>query len=215
MSNPKTLKERVLAGKKISIVRIPMDSTREQVQDTINEKSPDMLYIDSQHGAHTEWDIVRICQAAEKVGIPVNLRIKHTRHAYLIGNYLDLGPMAIKVPEVEDQETVLEAINAFYFPPAGKRSWGGFVGYGIKERRDRLEYAKWWNKNGILGIKIESIKAVLNVRELAKPGVDYLDFGPQDLLFDLESQQHPYLKTIQDCVEHVKKELAGSHIRIM
>ena len=109
----------------------------------------------------------------------------------------------------------MEAINAFYFPPAGKRSWGGFVGYGIKERRDRLEYAKWWNKNGILGIKIESIKAVLNVRELAKPGVDYLDFGPQDLLFDLESQQHPYLKTIQDCVEHVKKELAGSHIRIM
>jgi len=215
MSNQKSLKERIRIGEKINSVRIPMNSTQEQVLDTINQNSPDMLYIDSQHGAHTEWDIVRICSAAEELGVPVQLRIKHTRHAYLIGNYLDLGPLAIKVPEVEDEAVVIEAINSFYFPPVGKRSWGGPVGYGIKERPDRREYAQWWNKNGILGIKIESIKAVINVRELAKPGVDYLDFGGQDLLFDLESKQHPHLKTIQDCVEHVKKELEGSHIRIM
>jgi 4-hydroxy-2-oxoheptanedioate aldolase len=215
MSDQKTLKERMQAGEEIKTVRIPMNSSRDQVQETIRQNPCDMIYIDSQHGAHTEWDIVRICSAAEELGVPVQLRIKHTRYAHLIGGYLDLGVFAIKVPEVEEEETVIEAINSFYFPPVGRRSWGGFVGYGIKERRDRREYAEWWNNNGLLGFKIESIKAVLNVRALAKPGIDYVDFGPADLSFDLECNPHPYLKTLQDCREHVRKELEGSHVRIM
>ena len=215
MSSPKTLKERIRSGEKINSVRIPMNSSRDDVLKTISENPCDMLYIDSQHSAHTEWDIVRIRATAEELDVPVQLRIKHNRHTYLIGNYLDLGPLVIKVPQVENEETVIEATNAFYYPPIGERSWGGPVGYGIKANPDRREYAEWWNKNGILGIKIESIKAVLNVRELAKPGVDYLDFGRQDLRFDLEFKRHPRLKTMQDCVEHVKKELEGSHIRIM
>lgn len=192
-----------------------MHSTRDDVLNTLKENPCDLLYIDSQHGAHTEWDIVRICATAEEVNVPVQLRIKHTRQTYLIGNYLDLGPLAIKVPEVETATTVNEAINAFYYPPIGKRSWGGPVGYGIKKRPDRREYAQWWNQNGILCIKVESIKAVINVRELVKPGIDYLDFGTQDLLFDLEHSNHPTLITIQDCIEHVRNELKNSQFRIM
>jgi 2-keto-3-deoxy-L-rhamnonate aldolase RhmA len=128
-----------------------MNSSREQVAEILNRESYDLIYIDSQHGPHTEWDIVRICTAAEELGVGVQLRIKHTLHTYLIGNYLDLGPLGIKVPQVEDEATVQQAIDAFYFPPVGKRSWGGWVGYGINERRDRLAYAQWWNNNGILG----------------------------------------------------------------
>ncbi len=59
------------------------------------------------------------------------LRIRHTRHNYLIGNYLGLGPMSIKIPQVETVQDVQVAVDAFYFPPAGRRSWGGRVGYGI------------------------------------------------------------------------------------
>ena len=215
MSDQKTLKERSRAGEKINIVRIPMSSSREQVLEVIDQNPCDILYIDSQHGAHTEWDVARICSAVEELGVLVQLRIKHRRHAYLIGSYLDLGVFAIKVPQVEDEATVIEATNSFYFPPIGKRSWGGAVGYGIKGQSNRREYAEWWSSNGILGIKIESIRAVINVRELAKPGVDYLDFGPQDLLFDLETKSHPRLKTLEDCAEHIEREPEGSHIRIM
>ena len=223
MSNPMSLKERIRAGEKIRIVRIPMSSTREQMHEILSESPCDMLYIDSQHGPHTEWDVNRICKAAKEKGVPVQLRIKHTRHAYLIGNSLDLGPLSIKVPEVEEESVVDEAVNAFYFPPTGKRSWGGHVGYGIPEQPDDREqyaqwrrgYAEWWNRNGILCIKIESIKAVLNVRSLAKPGIDCLDFGGEDLRFDLECNPHPHLKTMEDCVAFVRNELEGSHVRIM
>ncbi len=211
----KTLKERYLAVEKIIQSRISMASTREQVHETIANTGCEMIYIDCQHGPYTEWDISRICKAAEEKGVPVILRIKHTEHAYRLGNYCDLGVFAIKVPEVETEEIVDEAINSFYFPPIGRRSWGGWVGYGIQERKDRVEYAKWWNENGILGFKVESIKAVLNIRSLVKPGITYIDFGPADLSFDMECNPHPHLKTIQDCREHIKKELEGSHVRFM
>jgi 4-hydroxy-2-oxoheptanedioate aldolase len=203
------------AGQEIKVVRIPMDSSREQVLEAIDRDPCDMLYVDAQHGPYADWDIVRICAAAEELNVPVQMRIPHLRHAYLIGHYLDLGLFGIKVPQVEDEATVIEAVNAFYFPPFGKRSWGGWVGYGIQERRDRLQYAAWWNRNGILGIKIESVRAVIRVRDLARPGVDYLDFGPQDLMFDLECNPHPRLKTLENCAEHVRKELEGIPIRIM
>ena len=215
MPDEKTLKERLRTGEQIATVRIAMDSSREQVQAAIKQDACDMIYIDSQHGAHTEWDIVRICSAAEEQGVPVQLRIKHTRYAHLIGGYLDLGVFAIKVPEVEDEATVVEAINSFYYPAVGRRSWGGWVGYGIEERKDRRQYAHWWNENRVLGFKIESIKAVLSVRALAKPGIDYVDYGPEDLKFDLETKAHPWLKTIEDCRAFVERELEGSHVRIM
>jgi len=209
-----TLKERIHAGEQINQVRLPNNSTAEQVQATIKENKCDLIYIDAQHGAICEWDIVRICAAAEELDVPVQMRIKHLREAYLIGHYLDVGLFGIKVPEVKEVATVVEAVNAFYFPPFGQRSWGGWVGYGVQSRRDRLEYAGWWNQNGILGFKIESVKAVLNIRELVIPGVDYVDFGPMDLSFDMETNPHPHLKTVEDCVAFVHKELKGVDVRI-
>lgn len=209
-----TLKERFHAGESINQIRLPNNSTAEQVQAAIKESNCDLIYIDAQHGAICEWDIVRICAAAEELDVPVQMRIKHLREAYLIGHYLDVGLFGIKVPEVKEVATVVEAVNAFYFPPFGQRSWGGWVGYGVQSRRDRLEYARWWNQNGILGFKIESVKAVLNVRELVIPGVDYVDFGPMDLSFDLETNPHPHLKTVEDCVAFAHKELKDVDVRI-
>jgi 4-hydroxy-2-oxoheptanedioate aldolase len=215
MVNQKTLKHRIHAGEPINQVRLPNYSTKEQVQAAIEESGCDLIYIDAQHGAITEWNIVRICKAAEELDVPVQMRIKHLKESYLIGHYLDLGLFGVKVPEVKKVETVVEAVNAFYFPPYGQRSWGGWVGYGIQSRRDRIQYAQWWNQNGILGFKIESLKAVLNIRELVISGVDYVDFGPSDLSFDLETNPHPILKTVKDCQDFVKKELEGVDVRLM
>ena len=209
----KTLKQRYLAGGKITQPRISMASTREQVHETIADTCCEIIYIDCQHGPHTEWDISRISKAAEEKGVPVLLRIKHTRHANLLGNHCDLGVLAIKVPEVETEDVVDEAIDSFYFPPIGRRSWGGWVGYGIEKRKDRLEYARWWNENGILGFKVESLKSALNIHILVKPSITFIDFGPADLRLDIELQGHPYLKSVSDCHEFISKELEGVNIR--
>ena len=78
----------------------------------------------------TEWDISRICQAGQEKDTPVMMCIKHANPASLISSLLDIGVFSIKVPTVEDEATVDAIIDAFYYPPLGKRSLGGSNNYG-------------------------------------------------------------------------------------
>ncbi|MDE0184217.1 MAG: aldolase/citrate lyase family protein [Candidatus Poribacteria bacterium] len=209
-----TLKQRIHNGEAVNVGGAPMDSTKEQLEDIFSKDSYDLVGIDSQHSAFVEKELVRFCGMAEDLGVPAMFRIKHTRHAFLIGNYVDLGPLAIVVPQVENESTVDEAIDAFYYPQVGKRSWGPSSGYGIKAIPDRLEYAEWWNNNGILCLQIESVNAVINARKLAKPGVDMLVFGANDLSFSLESYTNPPFKTVDDCIRHVVEQMEGTGVKV-
>jgi len=115
---------------------------------------------------------------------------------------------------VEDESIVEEALDAFYYPQVGRRSWGGAARHGIRGREDRLEYANWWNSNGILCLQIESLAAVTDALQLAKPGVDCLTWGPADLSFDLEAHpEHPF-RTVDDCLAHVLKQLEGTEVKV-
>ena len=46
-----------------------------------------------------------------------------------------------------------------------------------------------------------------------KPGITYIDFGPADLMFDIETKDHPFLKSIDDCREFIQRELEGVNVR--
>ena len=85
-----------------------------------------------------------------------HFRIKHTRHSYLIGHILDLGPTLIEVPQVENEATVDESIEHFYSPPVARRSWIGGASRGFGARgTDRIAYANWWKQFGRPGGQIE------------------------------------------------------------
>jgi 4-hydroxy-2-oxoheptanedioate aldolase len=191
-----------------------MSVSKNQLEDILSKDDYDLVGVDCQHSPCNEEKLVAFCALAEELSIPVQLRIKHTRHAYLIGNYLDLGPLAIVVPQVETEATVAEAIDAFYYPPIGKRSWGGAARYGLKERSDRLEYAEWWNNNGILILQLESVNAITNAKKLAKPGVDMFVFGAMDLSFSLEAYPDYPLRTVEDCIRHVQQQMKGTQVKV-
>ena len=131
-------------------VAAPLDSIKPQLEAILSKDTYDFMTIDSQHSPFNEEKLVAFCSTAQDLGMPVQFRIKNTRLAYLIGNILDLGPMAIEVPLVEDEAVVDEALNASYYPPIGHRSWGGAARHGIGGRDNRLEYADWCNNHGIL-----------------------------------------------------------------
>ena len=214
MPEQESLKQRIRRGDIVVGVSVPMHIQRGQLEDILSRDTYGFVTVDSQHSAYSEELLVAFCAMAKEVGIPVQFRIKHTRHAYLIGNILDLGPLSIEVPLVETEAIVDEALAAFYYPQVGKRSWGGNARYGITGRDNRLEYAAWWNNQGILCLQIETLTAVTHARQLAKPGVDCLTWGPSDLSFDLEAHpQHPF-RTVDDCLRHVLKQLEGTHIRV-
>ena len=208
------LKQRMQRGDILIGVSVPMHIERSRLEDILGQDTYAFVTDDSQHSPFHEERLVAFCALAAEVGVPVQFRIKHTRHAYLIGNILDLGPLSIEVPLVEEPATVAEAVAAFYYPQMGKRSWGGAARYGLQGRDNRLEYAAWWNTQGILCLQIETPRAVTNARHLAIPGVDCFTWGPADLSFDLEAHPaHPF-KTVDDCLRHVLQQLQGTNIKI-
>ena len=178
------LKQRIKDGEIVVALRLPIDVARKQVEFALSKGDYHLLYIDGQHSAYSDAQIVAFCALAEELGLPVQLRIPHTRLAYLIGRYLDLGLSSVMVPEVEEEATVEEAIAYAYYPQVGKRSWGGDARHGLKAWGgpvERVAYAEWWNRHVVLGIQFESVAAISNARALAKPDVDYIAFGPNDL----------------------------------
>lgn len=203
------LKKRIHDGEYVYGASVSMTIDRNSLAERVEKGGYDFVAVDSQHSPYSEDRLVAFCNMADELDIPVNFRIKHTRNAYLIGNYLDLGPSGIEVPQVELEETVDEAVASFYYPQQGVRSWGGAARKN-SANMERLEYADWWNNNGMLWMQIESIEAVTHARRLAKTGVDCLSFGPTDLTFSMEGHPNHALQTVDACVQSVVRELEGS-----
>jgi 2-keto-3-deoxy-L-rhamnonate aldolase RhmA len=217
MPQAETLRKRIQAGEVLVALRGSLATSKSQLADIWATGRYDYIWIDGQHTALSEADLVKYCLAAEELGIDVQLRIPHTRHAYLVGHYFDFGPSAILVPEVMEEETVDDAIAYAYYGPIGRRSWGGAARRGLRsdaKGMDRLSYAAWWNDYVVLGIQIESVEAVTNIRKLAKPGVSVVTFGPNDLSFSLEAHPEYPLQTVDDCMRNVAAQLQDTGIRL-
>mgnify|MGYP001234179083 CR=1 FL=1 len=209
-----TLKSRINAGETVVGASIPMGVDRSRLESLFEEGTYEFVLVDSQHSPYDEDRLTAFCKMASEIEIHVQFRIKHTRHTYLVGNYLDLGPAGIEVPQVELETTVDEAVSNFYYSPWGFRSWGGQNRFGLGDGSDRLEYAKWWGQTGVLWMQIESVASVTKARQLAKAGVDCLSFGPADLSFSLEAHpSHPF-KSVDDCVVHVVEQLQDTNVAV-
>ena len=215
MSQVKTLRQRIKEGEALVAFRAELSMTKSQLEDIWSTGRYDYMRIDIQHGPFSEQQLVDFCRTAEELDIDVQLRIPHTREAYLVGRYLDLGFSAVLVPEVMEPETVDDAIAYAYYGPTGRRSWGGAFRRGLSSvGTDRLTYAGWWNEYVVLAIQVESVEAVTNVRKLAKPGVHVVTFGPNDLSFSLDDHPEYPLRTVDDCMRNVAAQLAGTDVRL-
>jgi 2-keto-3-deoxy-L-rhamnonate aldolase RhmA len=207
------LKRKIRDGERVVGVSVPVSVSRERFTAILEAEPYDFVWIDGQHSPFNEERIVEFCAMAEALDVFVMLRIKHTRNAYLIGNYLDLGPCGVEVPQVELDATVAEALHSFYYPPAGGRSFGGPARRGAQEK-DPAAYAEWWNRFGVIWLQIESVEAVTRARQLVQPGVDCLSFGPVDLEFSLQVHPRHPLRTVDDCIHYVARAVEGSGVRI-
>ncbi len=217
MSQSKTLRQRIQAGEVLVALRGSLTTSKSQLADIWATGRYDYIWIDGQHTAFSEQQLVDYCRAAEELDIDVQLRIPHTRFAHMVGRYLDLGPSAVLVPEVMEEETVDDALAYAYYPQFGRRSWGGAERRGLRGAAagmDRLAYAAWWNEYVIVGIQVESVEAVTNVAKLAKPGISVVTFGPNDLSFSLEGHPSYPLQNVDDCMRNVHAQLQGTGIRM-
>lgn len=199
MAGEENLKERIRRGETTIGVSVPWNATKSQIEDIWSKDDQyNYIAVDSQHNPLDESQLQSVCVAAQELSIPVHFRIKHTNYTFQIGNWLDLGPSSIEVPQVETEATAQEAVDYFYYRPQGKRSWGGATRVGIEARSEIHEYKDWWNAFGVLMLQVESIQAITNIPMLVRDGVDCISWGPADLSLDREAHPHHPLSESDD-----------------
>jgi 4-hydroxy-2-oxoheptanedioate aldolase len=214
MSEQRTLKQRLHAKESINIAFVTLEMSESELAEKLGQETYDLIHVDAQHTPLDDRALVDFCQRANALGVPAQMRIRHTREAYGIGRYLDFGLFSVVVPQVETEATVEEAVEAFYYPPLGKRSWWPQWGYGYERGRDQREYADWWNANGILVLQLESVPAILNVRQLAKPGVDMFAFGAADLGLSIQATPSSPFASFEECRNHVVEQTRDLPIKV-
>ena len=210
----KSLRQRMQDGEVLTAMRGSLSTSKAELAAMWATGRYDYIWIDSQHTPYSDQLLVDYCQAAGELGIDVQLRIPHTRQAHMVGRFLDFGLTAVLVPEVEEPETVDDAIAYAYYGPVGRRSWGGPTRKGFSQGVDRHEYSAWWNDTVVLGIQVESVEAVTNIHKLAKPGVSVVTFGPNDLSFSLEAHPGFPLQDVDACMRNVAAQLKDTGIRL-
>ena len=216
MAGEANLKERIQRGETTIGISVPIDSTKAQMEQLFS-KDPAYNFIstDSQHGPLDETKLAAYCRNAQELSIPVHFRIKHTRYAFQVGNWFDIGPSMIEVPQTEEPETVRDAVDFTYYRPKGKRSWGGAVRVGPADLSGIPEYTAWWNNYGVLWLQVESIRAICNIPQIAAPGVDCISWGPSDLAIDRSlNPNHPLSVSDDACVAYAVKALQGTGAKL-
>jgi 2-keto-3-deoxy-L-rhamnonate aldolase RhmA len=208
------LRKRVAAKETLHVALANLDTPATDLGALYAQEKYDMVFADGQHNVYDDILLRDFCRTSTSHGVPVLFRIKHTAFAHLIGNYLDLGPAGVVVPQVEDESTIGEAIRSFYYPPVGSRGWGPAYAFGKESIADRRAYAEWWNRNGILALQLDSVRAVRSASRFAKDGVHLVLFGPSDLQFDLETNPDPELPNNEACYAYVRDALAQSTAKV-
>lgn len=207
------LKHKYRSGTQILGVSMPPDTSEERFKAILDQDDYDYVSVDSQHTPFNEERLAVFCDMAATHDVFVQFRIKHTQNAYLIGNYLDLGPCGVEVPQTETDETAEEAVNAFYYPPDGIRSYGGRHRRGTAGKNTD-EYGAWWNSFGILWLQMESVEAITRGHLLARAGVDALSIGPADLTVNIQSHPNHWLKNVDDCIAYLCNSLQGTGVAV-
>jgi len=141
----------------------------------------DFLFVDMEHGATSVQEATQMCIAALPVGIPAIVRVcagaldEATR-------LLDNGAHGIIVPHVDTAKQAQRIADAFHYPPAGSRSWGGPPPIYSYMPPDVAEAQKAVNDEILTVVMIESPDAVENASDIAAiDGIDVLLIGSFDL----------------------------------
>jgi len=172
----------------------------------------DYISIDMEHGAFTLQEATQLCMAALPTGVTPIVRVcagaldEGTR-------LLDNGALGIIVPHVDTAEQARRVANAFRYPPAGHRSWGGpAVAYGYRTPQV-AEAQRAINDEILTVVMLESPAAIANAEAIAAvAGIDVLLIGSFDLTSELGipgQMGHPklvdaYARVAAACCGHGK-----------
>src|SRR3989304_8512061 len=123
----------------------------------------DWLTVDMEHSAITLDLAQQLIQVIELCGVAPLVRVGEN-NATMIKRVMDAGSHGVIVPMVNSKDDAINAVNAVKYPPTGKRGVGlaRAQGYGVAFDK----YKEWVDRDSIVIVQIEHIKAVENLEEI-------------------------------------------------
>ena len=137
------------------------------------------LTIDMEHSAITLDQAQQLIQIISLYGITPLVRVGDN-NPNIIKRVMDAGAYGVIVPMVNTADDAVNAVRAVKYPPVGSRGVGlaRAQGYGMEFEK----YKDWVNKESVVIVQIEHIKAVENLEKiLSVKDVDGFIIGPYDL----------------------------------
>jgi 2-keto-3-deoxy-L-rhamnonate aldolase RhmA len=176
----------------------------------------DWLTIDMEHSAITLDQTQSLVQIIELCGLSPLVRVGHN-DPHIIKRVMDTGAHGVIVPMVNTKEEAEKAVASVKYPPAGFRGVG--LARAQKYGKDFDGYRQWNERESIVIVQIEHIKAVDNLESiLSVEGVDGFIVGPYDLSGSLGVPglfEHPDVVSALERVKVVSSEMnkpAGFHV---
>lgn len=176
----------------------------------------DWLTVDMEHSAITIEVAQELIRVIELCGVVPLVRVSEN-DPNLIKRVMDAGAHGIIVPMVNSKEEAEMAVASVQYPPEGFRGVG--LARAQKYGADFESYKKWNERESIVIVQIEHIKAVHNIESILNvKGVDGFIIGPYDLSGSLGFPgqfDHPEMIKALKKVEQVSKKmnaLSGFHV---
>jgi 2-keto-3-deoxy-L-rhamnonate aldolase RhmA len=174
-SERRSFRARLRAGEKLvgTIVTLPIAG----VAEIAAEAGFDWLWIDMEHGP---LDLVTVESMLRARGSSAGIVRAPDNDPVWIKRILDSGCDGIILPHVSSASAARAAVEAAYYPPRGKRSFGVSRAHGYGPRLQ--EYIRTAAEETAVIVQIEDAQAVAEIDEiLATDGVDAAVIGPFDL----------------------------------
>jgi 2-dehydro-3-deoxyglucarate aldolase/4-hydroxy-2-oxoheptanedioate aldolase len=207
--SPQTsFRARLRAGEPLvgSIVTMPLAGIAEIVADA----AFDWLWIDMEHGPLDLLHVEAMLRA--KGGAAAIVRAPDNDPVW-IKRILDTGADGVLLPHVDSAAEARAAVEAAFYPPRGKRSFGVSRAHGYGPRMD--EYLQSSPDETTVMIQIESAAAVRDIDAiLTTDGVDAAVIGPFDIsgsLGHLGDITHP---EVQDAIDAVLAAGRKHHVPV-
>ena len=192
-----SFRSRLRAGDPLvgSIVTLPLASVAEIVADA----GFDWLWVDMEHGPLDLLTVEAILRAKGRAAAVVRAP---ANDPVWIKRILDTGCDGVLLPHVSTAAEARAAVEAAFYPPRGKRSFGVSRAHGYGPRMH--EYLESSREEISVLVQIESAVAVRNIDAiLGTEGIDAAVIGPFDLsgsLGHLGDITHPEVAGAIDAV---------------
>jgi 2-dehydro-3-deoxyglucarate aldolase len=162
----------------------------------------DWLFLDAEHGALENVDILDILRAVDR-DVPCVVRVAAADEVS-IKKVLDLGAAGVIVPQVNTPEQAAAVVRYARYAPEGGRGVGLARAHGYGTRFE--EYVTAANAEVAVVVQAEHALAVEHIESIvAVPGIDAVLLGPYDLAASLGKMGQVEDSVVTTAIERVTR----------